>query len=59
MKKKQYIKPESELYLIKSEDICGIGKESMPAISGGGGDGGNGGDGFSKETDWEDEEDDY
>lgn len=60
MSKKQYIVPESEIYLIKSEDICGnlpIG--SGNAEHGGGGDGDAGGDGFSKETDWEDEDDDF
>lgn len=59
MMKKKYIMPESVVYLVKAEDICG-----QPGVGSGdanneGGPGGDYGDGFAKETDWEDEEDDY
>lgn len=42
--------PEIEEYVIKSGDICDIVKGSGSS---------DGSDVLSKETDWEDEEDDY
>lgn len=58
MIKKQYIAPESDIYLIKSGNICdNIGATSNPAISGSGpGPGGDEGDGFGKDSDWDDED---
>lgn len=53
MEKKQYLTPFIDVYAVKSGDICQMIDQSKAT----GGD--KDGDLLGKETDWEDEEDDY